>query len=78
MPPPLYYRAMIVRSSGPAGGTLLHIVGNTAAASLCGIVVERLGPGGLFDTVICQECIEAVRELGARAFQTEHPAALET
>jgi hypothetical protein len=51
------YRA-IKRGAGPSGGTLLRLIREDAEASLCGIPQSSLSRGGLFDEMICPDCIE--------------------
>ncbi len=52
------YRALIMRSSGPSGGTLLHVIRENAEASLCGIPRAALTGSGLFDELLCADCLE--------------------
>ena len=52
------YRALIKRTGGPSGGSLLHLIREDAEASLCGIPRSSLTEGGMFDDLVCSECIE--------------------
>jgi len=52
------YRALIKRSMSPSGGTLLHLIREDSETSLCGIPRESLGGGGIFDELVCPDCIE--------------------
>jgi hypothetical protein len=52
------YRALIKRGAGPSGGTLLHLIRDDAEASLCGIPRTVLTSGGVFDELVCPDCIE--------------------
>jgi hypothetical protein len=51
------YRALIKRTGGPSGGSLLHLIRDDAEASLCGIPRSSLTIGGQFDDVICGDCL---------------------
>jgi hypothetical protein len=52
------YFALTVRTGGPSGGSLLHLVREDTEASLCGLPRTTLGQGGMFDQVVCPDCIE--------------------
>ena len=52
------YRALVKRSAGPSGGTLLHLIPEDSEASLCGIPRAQLASGGVFDELVCPDCIE--------------------
>ena len=65
------YRALIRKGAGPSGGTLLHLIRENAAASLCGLPREQLTGGGVFDELACPECIEWLpKRLGS---SEQHP-----
>jgi hypothetical protein len=55
---PRTYLALVKRSAGPSGGSLLHLIRDDSEASLCGIPRSSLGQGGAFDHEVCGECIE--------------------
>ena len=65
------YRALIKRSGGPGGGSPLHLIRDDAEASLCGIPRASLSGGGIFDEVVCPECIEWLPK--RIEFSDEHP-----
>src|SRR5690349_1435515 len=52
------YRALIKRSMSPSGGTLLHLIRDDAEASLCGIPRSSLASSGMFDEVVCDDCLD--------------------
>ncbi len=52
------YRALIKRAGRPSGGTLLHLIREDSETSLCGIPRPSLAGGGLFDELVCPECLE--------------------
>jgi hypothetical protein len=47
-----------MRSGGPSGGRLLHLVRDDAEASLCSIPRPSLTSGGMFDELVCADCLE--------------------
>jgi hypothetical protein len=56
------YRALIARSTGPSGGTLLHLVRAGTFESMCAAFpVEKLKTAGGFDEVVCPDCLIALR-----------------
>jgi hypothetical protein len=71
------YRAKIVKQSGSGGGSPLHLIVDGSPSSVCGVPSERLTAGGLFDEVVCAQCLEEMprpkrlklpgRKLGAPA-----------
>lgn len=64
------YRALITRSLSPSGGTLLHLIREDSETSLCGIPRAQLSGSGIFDELVCEECIEWLpKRLG---FSEEH------
>ena len=56
--PDLDYRALVKRSGGPSGASLLHLIREDAEASLCGIPRYHLSSGGMFDELVCRDCID--------------------
>lgn len=52
------YRALVKRTGGPSGGTLLHLIREDAEASLCGIPRSSLTTAGGFDELVCDDCLE--------------------
>jgi len=52
------YHALITSKSGPNAGTLLHLIREDAEASLCGIPRSSLRPGGIFDEIVCSDCLD--------------------
>jgi hypothetical protein len=54
------YRAFIKRSGGPSGGSLLHLTGEDDDASICGIPRASLVGGGMFDELVCSDCIKGL------------------
>jgi len=52
------YRALIKRTGGPSGGSLLHLIREDSETSLCGIPRAQLVGGGMFDELVCLECID--------------------
>jgi hypothetical protein len=54
----LDYRALVRREGGPSGGSLVHLIRDGSEAALCGTPRPALVPGGVFDEVVCPDCIE--------------------
>ncbi len=52
------YRALVKLTGGPSGGSPLHLIRHDADASLCGIPGAQLSASGIFDEIVCSECIE--------------------
>ncbi len=67
------YRALIKRSGGPSGGSLIHLIRDDAEASLCGIPRPSLGTAGGFDELVCADCLEWFEK--RRAVSGTFPAA---
>jgi hypothetical protein len=69
------YRALIKRGARPSGGTLLHLIREDAEASLCGIPRSSLTSGGLFDELICPDCVARLsqRAKPSAPFKTVEP-----
>ena len=66
------YRALIKRGPGsPGGAALLHLIREDAEASLCGIPRSSLSSGGVFNELVCSECIEYLPK--RQAFSAQHP-----
>ena len=66
------YRALIKRGPGsPAGASLLHLIREDAETSLCGLPRSMLSSGGVFNEVVCPECIEYLPK--RVAFSEQHP-----
>jgi hypothetical protein len=59
------FRALVIRTGDTSEGPLLHLVREGAEASLCGKPAVRLGPGGMFDELVCPICIAWLRKDGA-------------
>jgi hypothetical protein len=70
------YFAMTVHISVPSGGSLLHLVREDSEAALCGIPRATLGQGGMFDQVVCPDCIEWLhrRKLVSGRFRKPQPS----
>jgi hypothetical protein len=54
-------RALVIRSTEPHAGLLLHLIIDGAEKSMCGIPKFRLGSGSIFDEVVCPDCIARLR-----------------
>ena len=52
------YYALTRRAPGPSGGSELHLVREDSEASLCGIPRTSLTNGGIFDVLVCNDCVE--------------------
>jgi hypothetical protein len=65
------YRALIKRAGGPSGGTLLHLIREDSETSLCGIPRAQLSGSGIFDELVCPECIDWLPR--RMDFSTRHP-----
>ena len=58
------FRALIVRTGGPGGGSVLHVVRDGDAASMCqAFKLEQLGTAGSFDDHLCPSCLDALQGL---------------
>jgi len=55
------FRALVIRSTEPHAGLLLHLIIDGAEKSMCGIPKFRLGAGSIFDEVVCPDCIARLR-----------------
>ena len=65
------YRALIKRSTSSSGGTLLHLIREDSETTLCGIPRADLSGGGIFDEMVCPDCIEWVPK--RLDFSDQHP-----
>ena len=69
---PRTYRAFVRRGGVADAGALLHLIGDKAEATLCGLPRsaldrdERVGAGG----VVCRECVEWIRRRNTGTFST--------
>jgi hypothetical protein len=52
------YRALIKRAGGPSGGLPLHLIREDSETTLCGIPRDQLSGGGMFNELVCDDCIE--------------------
>jgi hypothetical protein len=59
----LRYKALIRRSSGPSGGSPIHLIGEGAPQTVCGQVESSgLTTAGGFDQDVCPACIEKLTD----------------
>jgi hypothetical protein len=57
VPSPRVYRALIKRTAGQSGGSLLHLIRDDAEASLCGIPRSSLTNGAHLADLVCADCL---------------------
>jgi hypothetical protein len=62
------YRALIKRGSTGEHGAFLHLIGEDAEASLCGIPRSSLTSGDVFDELVCSDCVDWLRRRNTGTF----------